>query len=286
MGGYDAQNQRLLFKTDILPIRFMKHDFSKTGEFFYPHWHEEIEVLIVTQGVGCFTIGDTIYHVKAGEMVIIGSNLVHSTYMRNDGNSCFYKFFCNIDAPILGVAPFIRRTMGTARFHNPIDCTSGPGKLISDDIFSLGKELASTQAGHECFVMARLYAIFGVIARYMAGGSEVRDGFEQSRTREFLRPIFEYIDAHYYDDISLEIIAGQAHMSVSHFCNVFKRSTGTTFINYLSLYRTGKAAQMLSGTASITEIAERCGFSSVNTLNRCFRNYYKCSPTQYRMEKK
>ncbi len=70
--------------------------------------------------------------------------------------------------------------------------------------------------------------------------------------------------------------------SVSHFCRLFKRTTGMTFTAYLSLYRVNRAEEMLSSPCSITEIAYACGFNSPVSFIRSFKQYKNTTPSASR----
>ena len=64
---------------------------------------------------------------------------------------------------------------------------------------------------------------------------------------------------------------------------MFRQNTGDTFTHYLSRRRTDLATELLSGTRMpVTQVALQCGFNSIATFNRVFREIRGCTPTQYR----
>ena len=92
-----------------------------------------------------------------------------------------------------------------------------------------------------------------------------------------------YINAHSSDNITLDFIAGYAHMSQSNFCLMFKRETGNTFLNYIQLLRCAQAHKLLIGTnMPIGKIAEKTGFTSVQQMERTFKKNYAKSPREMR----
>ena len=56
-----------------------------------------------------------------------------------------------------------------------------------------------------------------------------------------------------------------------------------SFGNFIRKYRLNLACSLLRGPqrVTVTEIAYDCGFSSVRTFNRCFREEYGMSPSRF-----
>lgn len=93
----------------------------------------------------------------------------------------------------------------------------------------------------------------------------------------------EYIQAHYGDNVSLTDVARAVNTSTFHFCKIFKRATGLTYTEYLSLVRVGRAKQLLANPQMrISEVAFDAGFNSITHFNRTFRKTTGLSPTAFR----
>ena len=83
--------------------------------------------------------------------------------------------------------------------------------------------------------------------------------------------------------LTLTEIARSVHASTFHFCKTFKRATGMTFTQYLSMVRIAKAKKLLANPqARITEVAYEAGFASLTHFNRMFRRIAGQSPTDFR----
>lgn len=93
----------------------------------------------------------------------------------------------------------------------------------------------------------------------------------------------EYILAHHGDNVTLADVAGAVNTSTFHFCKTFKRATGLTFTEYLSLVRVGHAKRLLANPQMrISEVAFGAGFNSITHFNRTFRKTTGLSPTAFR----
>lgn len=101
--------------------------------------------------------------------------------------------------------------------------------------------------------------------------------------RELIQKVILYIENHYMEDIGLETIARHVFFSPSYLGKVFREISGRTFTDYLIEIRMKTAARLLTeGDENISKIAEKVGYSSVQSFSKAFRNYYQCSPGEYR----
>ncbi len=96
-----------------------------------------------------------------------------------------------------------------------------------------------------------------------------------------------YIEEHYGEKITIQQAASLCGYSSSHFMKYFKKYTGMAFIEYLNDYRlTAAGHKLLNAKASVTSIAQGCGFDNLSYFNRLFRQKYGLSPRQYRRQEK
>ena len=93
-----------------------------------------------------------------------------------------------------------------------------------------------------------------------------------------------YIDRHYGDaNLSLPEVAGQAHLSPSHFCTVFSQQTGQSFKEYLTDVRIQRARELLRTTALKSfEIADQIGYGDPHYFSYVFRKHTGVSPSAFR----
>lgn len=91
-----------------------------------------------------------------------------------------------------------------------------------------------------------------------------------------------YIEQNYNKNISIKDVADYVNLSPSYFSSLFKKIMGTPFTQHLINVRLQRSLLLLtSGSFKITEIAERCGFSTSNYFCDSFRKRFSCSPSSY-----
>ena len=87
-----------------------------------------------------------------------------------------------------------------------------------------------------------------------------------------------------HEKINLAQLSDMTGYSESRFCVLYNSFFGATPIDDLLNARIEKAKSLLAyGSTSVTEIAEKCGFSSVHYFSRKFKEIVGVSPTQYKV---
>jgi AraC-like DNA-binding protein len=96
-----------------------------------------------------------------------------------------------------------------------------------------------------------------------------------------------FIDTHFMQDIQLEDL--ERHLGINKYaiCRIFKKSTRFTFSEYLQHRRIIEAQKKLVSSAKpIIDIGLECGFQNLQHFYRVFKKISRCTPSQYRKEKR
>ncbi len=104
----------------------------------------------------------------------------------------------------------------------------------------------------------------------------------------FITAAEDYVKENYWDqELCIESICQHLNVSSSYFSTTFKKTTGKTFINYLTDCRMDEAIRLLQTTECKTyEIAEKIGYSDPNYFSYAFKKKYGISPSKYRRQEK
>lgn len=105
----------------------------------------------------------------------------------------------------------------------------------------------------------------------------------QSSAYERITNVASYMESHYSEHLPLELLAKQAHYSKRHFTRIFHSLYQLSPIDYINQVRLRHASVMLTQSAlSISQIAEKCGFTDSSMFAKSFRNHYGQTPSSYR----
>ena len=98
-----------------------------------------------------------------------------------------------------------------------------------------------------------------------------------------LLPALNLITQAYDRDLTVEKLAAQCGLSVSHFRRQFRRAMGSSPLEYLNDLRISVAHHLLRTTQlPVLAISEEVGFRSLSSFNRLFKRTYGMSPRQVR----
>jgi AraC-like DNA-binding protein len=87
----------------------------------------------------------------------------------------------------------------------------------------------------------------------------------------------------FQQECSLIEAAKASGYDYSYLSRTFKKKTGISFTEYVNQYRISQAAYLLSNTTdSISSIAFACGFNTIRSFNRNFKELIGIPPGEYR----
>jgi AraC family transcriptional regulator len=100
-----------------------------------------------------------------------------------------------------------------------------------------------------------------------------------------LRKVVELVHAEMDGDLRLEELADAAGLSITHFSQMFRESTGQSPHQFVLRRRIDRAKELLrAAKMRVLDVALACGFKSQQHFARVFRSVCGASPTEYRQE--
>ncbi len=100
-----------------------------------------------------------------------------------------------------------------------------------------------------------------------------------------LRRVKEFVHAKIEEELSLRELAQSVGLSIAHFSEMFRKSTGETPHQFVLRLRVERAKEMLrSDESRVLDVAIACGFKTQQHFARLFRQLCGSTPTEYRRE--
>lgn len=108
------------------------------------------------------------------------------------------------------------------------------------------------------------------------------DDADRTASNTAIQSALAYIKKNYAQDLSVKAVASAVFLSPSHFSYLFKKETGTNFVDYLTKVRMQNAIELMKTNMRVNDIAEKVGYQNRNRFIINFRQYTSCTPTEYR----
>jgi len=99
---------------------------------------------------------------------------------------------------------------------------------------------------------------------------------------EVIKRVIAYMEERLDANVSLDEIGDALHISKTRLKDLFKKSTGSTIMEYFAGMKIKQAKQLIRDeTYNMTEISGMLGFSSVHYFSKAFKKTTGMSPTEY-----
>ncbi len=250
------------------------------------HWHDEIEIVYVKKGCGSLTLDFRTFPIKAPSIALILPGRLHSIEGEKDVRMEYENIIFHPNLLLSGQADVCSRNFLLPLIAGTITVPSvfSPVYPYYEDIaapIDACDEICRTKPqGYELFIKSRLFELFYVLNNRCR--NLVKDQGNR-QTIEKMKIVSKYVENHYGEKITIADVAAACGFSESHFMRYFRKTMGTSFVEYLKDYRLTMAARLLTTSDStVLAIASAVGFDSLSWFNRAFRARYKMSPNQFR----
>jgi AraC-like DNA-binding protein len=255
------------------------------------HYHAEVELIHFKKGEGTQFIGDSIQRFKAGDVVLVGSNLPH--YWRFD--DIYFEEDSKANADVR-VTHFCEDFWGSQFLQLPENVViktllerSRRGLQIlgktRQKIAYLLEELLHTDDSHRIIL---LMEALNTIATCKQSGELSSIGFRydlQENEKDRINAIYDYSLKNFKRTIQLEEIASVANISPNSFCRYFKSRTRKTYSQFLIEIRVGHACKLLiENNLSIKQLCYESGFNNFTSFHKYFKLITNKSPLNYQKE--
>lgn len=100
---------------------------------------------------------------------------------------------------------------------------------------------------------------------------------------DYFPQMLSYLETHYAEKLTLQDLSRKFGVNYTYLSQIFKKSTGQSFSEYLTGLRLAHACSLLEETEQkISLVAEQTGFSDYHYFCNVFKHAYSMSPLQYR----
>ena len=243
------------------------------------HLHNEYEFFRINRGIiRCITL-DNEFILEEGDVMFINKYVPHSTYSEmSDTHITLIQF--NLPSDTESIIRYISRFKNVFNFpafafkKNNANATE-----IKNSIDSIAEEYVLKKPFWNDYVYNHMLMLITALRRQ---GIIAEVPNKKIEVINKIRPALEYINEHYAENISTLNLSELMNFNETYFCRLFKRIIGTSAVNYINFVRVCKAEKLLKNNISVSEVANKTGFSSPSYFNRVFKKYMHYSPSDYK----
>lgn len=226
------------------------------------HLHNSFELVYVKVGELSVNLDGRDYTVKAGQAMLILPNSIHSYKTEKYSVSALYifsnRYVHSFYGQIKNKAPLC-----------PIFDLEDPSLLEKLNDESIDKYLAKS-------IFYNLIYQFNKNTDYEEKNTKRLDNYGR---------ILSFISMHYQENITVKDVAREMGYDHRYVTSLIKKGLDTTFRALLNEYRIQNAQYLLATESkSIAEIAYECGYDSLCSFNRNFKEIVGATPKQFRQK--
>lgn len=250
------------------------------------HFHYYLEIGYCIEGKAIFTSNKE-HELEVGDISVTASDILHNARSAEENEDVKLAYIYVDFDELLKMFPageaktqlvFVKEIINDILFvkgsvHPEI-------AWIIDEVIRVFNE---KKQSYKMQVIGLLYVF--LLRVYELFSMEIKDREEPQDLP--IKPAIEYIYDKYMEPIKVAELAKECHFSESYFRKVFLEMKGMTPMEYLNSIRIRAACRMLQNTTnSVRMVGEKCGYPSVTTFERNFKQRKGMLPSQWRESQK
>lgn len=290
MNNNTKLKENVMHGTFQLPLEFYHCSIPDEFTVLPPHWHEELEFTLITEGCCIYQIGLNSIQVSAGDLIILSASVLHGVRALSGRTMSSETFVFNMN--MLGLSypdacaskyllPILNGRLDPSAIFSP----ASDGYEQIKQVFTRLKDCYQNKPPYfELDLKSELFHFMGLLFRFCPVMTQSPKQ-DTSEIMEKIRMVLVYVHENCKRQISVEELAGLCHYTPAHFMRFFKLHIHMTCIEYINHYRLTIALEALENTTQpITNIALDCGFNNISYFNRQFKKRFGLTPREYRRQ--
>jgi len=250
------------------------YEFKHTdGDVVKEHHHEFHQILYALEGVGSIRLDGKTHPFSQDQLVVIVPGSEHAVVSDSKLTVLVLAFDDAIFDPSIRQG-LLHRFISRSRLFKP-------ALFSGSELRHLLRKMLFEQSGGSSlgYLASKIFLteLLLVLARTQLPNSAAdANSIRAERIRQF-------IDTHYFDNLTIQSIATMLGMSTRYVNLIFKEHFNVTPMRYLTDIRIEMAKKLLAETdKDIASICFELGFETVSTFYRIFKDAVQIPPNKYR----
>lgn len=237
------------------------------------HYHYQHELYYLVSGETKYFVADDIFHLGTGDFIFVPKETLHKT----DSESCLHneRILLSFEDDVFTeeLRPILAELSQCKLIHIP----ANKAYQVEELLRRLQREFERDDAYRDIMTTLHIRELLTMLCRLKY------DYVPQiTEAERLIGDVTEFIRNNYSQELSLSVLSRRFALSEGCLSRKFKAVTGMGINEYITNVRIHNAVQILSrGGLSITEVAERCGFSDSNYFASVFKKYKGTTPLKF-----
>lgn len=250
-----------------------------------PHYHEDLEFVTITRGEMGYNVNGEKIILHEGDTLMVNSSQIHFSFTTGEERCNYY---INILHPSLLCSSFVvqnERVEPITKNQNLPYIHFKEGSFEAKRLFVQAQALLDSLE-NEFNITLEFFKLFKIVRNYCRDNNLLASPTGYVTNDMNFRNMLKFIHTRFAEQISLGDIAKSGNVSKTYCNMLFKKFTGSSPIDNLNRYRAERVAYYVTSTdLSMSEIAEKTGFSGASYMSETFKKFYGVAPRNYVLPK-
>lgn len=283
-----AQKEDVRHGDYIFPVIQYICLFNHDNSLLAPHWHEEAELSLITEGTCSYHLNLEDCRTSEGDLIFIPPMMLHSIFLTDmkpmqSETYVFHMNFLGGNSADLCTMKYLKPLINQEYKLPSIIKKSHPAY---DSLYGIFRQISSLYnqrpEGYELALKSSFLQVVYLLFPYRHQ-SNTTPGLHVEASDK-LKSVLNYIETHYDTPLTVRELADLCFFSEYHFMRFFKKHTGMTCVEYINNLRLEKAVIMFEqGNTSILDVSLSTGFGNLSYFHRAFKKKYNITPRGFLM---
>lgn len=234
------------------------------------HIHKTCEVYVNLSGDVDFAVEDRLYPISRGSVVITMPYEYHHCIHRTSAPHEYYWITFSAEQHQDFLRLFFDREKGV-----------GNRIVLSESaLMALCDVLDALMQGVPDPLDRRIHVLH--FFQILAKGARSSQADMLAKLPADVAAVMEYVDHHLCEDLTVQTLAALCHVSVNTLERHFRESLGISPFAFIRKKRLLESQMLLRSGASVTDAAQKSGFSDYSNYIQLFRKHFGITPGRYK----
>lgn len=279
----------LFEQIDLESFHWVYRRVSENNFQGFHHWHQGCELLFVYRGQGRVIVNRKSFEIKRGMLFFFQPFQLHKVHVEVSPHTPYERSIIHFDPLFFREKLHIFSGLSTL-FNQLQNGVNEPQAFDLEieynyvyeicELFNKSLQKGDRLESSQIFLMQLLSCI-----RLNIHDNELNSPSNQKiRSLHYSERIMHWLEEHYMEPFDLEKLSNELHLSKSYVSRIFKRETGSSLTEYITVRRIKEACKLLQMTnKSIELIGESVGLGSVSYFIQLFKKMIGTTPHQFRL---